>query len=167
MTDQEILGLIACPKTIIDKDPAQGYREDNLHRRCDLQLVANTDAAAAFRVFIRQNLAFIENFSIGLRYHTNQPNSGAITLIRYNGPHGEVAKAPDGHYNKSHIHRITAEEIAAGFTQPQEKHREITERYAVLAQAIGVFFRDIAAGNYAQYFPELRQGSLFNGHRQP
>ena len=167
MTDQEILGLIACPKTIIDKEPTRGYREDNSNRRCDLQLVANTDAATPFRVFIRQNLAYIENFSIGLRYRANLPNAETITLVRYNGPHGEAAKAADGHYNKSHIHRITAEEIAAGFTQPQEKHREITERYAVLAQAIGVFFRDIAAGNYAQYFPELRQGSLFNGHQQP
>ena len=167
MTDQEILGLIACPKTIIRKDPPRGYREDNSNRRCDLQLVANADDAAAFRVFIRQNLEFIENFSIGLRYRANLPNSRDITLVRYNGPHGEVAKASDGHYNKSHIHRITAEEIAAGFTQPQEKHREITERYAVLAQALGVFFRDIAAGNYAQYFPELLQGSLFNGHQQP
>ena len=167
MTDQEILGLIACPKTIISKEPPRGYRENNLHRRCDLQLVANTDAATPFQVFIRQNLAFIENFSIGLRYRANWSNAETITLVRYNGPHGEVAKAPDGHYNKSHIHRITAEEIAAGFTQPQEKHREITERYAVLAQAIWVFFGDISAGNYAQYFPELRQGSIFNGHQQP
>ena len=167
MTDPEIHALITSPKTIISKEPARGYREDNSQRRCDLRLVATTDDATPFRVFIRQSLAFIENFSIGLTYNTSVPASGSITLVRYNGPHGEVSRAPDGHYDQPHIHRITAEEIAAGSIRPQAKQREITGRYATLEQAIPVFFQDIAVANYAQHFPELLQGSLFNGHQQP
>ena len=167
MTDPEIHALITCPKTIISKEPARGYREDNSQRRCDLRLVATTDDATPFRVFIRQSVAFMENFSIGLSYSARTPALGNITLVRYNGPHGEVSREPDGHYIKPHIHRITAEEIASGSIQPQAKQRETTDRYATLEQAIPVFFQDIAVADYAQYFPQLLQGSLFNGHQQP
>ena len=166
MTDPEIHALITSPKTIISKEPARGYREDNSQRRCDLRLVATTDDATPFRVFIRQSLAFLENFSIGLSYSARTPASGSITLVRYNGPHGEVSREPDGHYAKPHIHRIAAEEIAAGSIRPQARQREITDRYATLEQAIAIFFQDTAVANYAQYFPELLQGSLFNGHQQ-
>ena len=87
-----------------------------------------------------------------------------ITLVRYNGPHGEINRHSDGHYNKPHIHRITAAEIASGSTEPQESHREITTRYGTFEQALLVFFDDIAAPDSGQYFSELLQGRLFNGH---
>ena len=112
----------------------------------------------------RQNEKFIENFSIGLRYKTGDDSLGTITLIRYNGPHGETSRSPDGHYNKPHIHRITASEIASGSTQPQECHREITDRYQTYEQALPIFFGDIGVENYKKYFPELLQQSLFNGN---
>ena len=97
-------------------------------------------------------------------YQTGDKRLGTITLVRYNGPHGEINRHADGHYNKPHIHRITAAEIASGSTEPQESHREITTRYGTFEQALLVFFDDIAAPDSGQYFPELLQGRLFNGH---
>ena len=103
LTDQQILDLIACPKTIVQKEPARGYREENRYRRCQLELQANDDAALRFTAFVRQNTEFIENYSIGLRYQTNESRLGTVTLVRYNGPHGETSRHPDGHYASSHI----------------------------------------------------------------
>lgn len=40
MTDQEIERLIQLPKTVHSRKPAKGYREENRHRRCDLDLYA-------------------------------------------------------------------------------------------------------------------------------
>lgn len=100
---------------------------------------------------------------MGLRYRTSDKLLGTVTLVRYNGPHGEESKAADGHYAKPHIHRITAAEIESGSTQPAEKHREITDRYSTLEQAIEVFFGDIRAGGYQKYFPQFQQGVLLNG----
>ena len=52
------------------------------------------DGSAMFRVFIRQNTNFIENFSIGLLYHTGDRMLRTIALVRYNGPHGETSPEP-------------------------------------------------------------------------
>ena len=161
LTDQQIRDLIARPKEIVKKEPVRGYKEENRHKRCDLELETMPSSDHKFTVFTRQNMAFIENFSIGLRYQTNDPKLGTITLVRYNGPHGEYSLHPDGHYAQPHIHRITATEIASGNTQPQERDREITNRYSTFEAALVVFFGDIGTINYGAYFPELLQGSLF------
>lgn len=160
-TDDQIRQLIACPKRITRRQPAQGYRPDNRQRRCDLDLQSVNGGGGLFEVFIRQSTEFIENFSVGLRYQTDSAAPGSITLARYNGPHGETSRAPDDHYALPHIHRITAQEIANGALQPQEKDREITNRYATLEQALIIFFGDAGVTNYASYFPELWQGQLF------
>lgn len=165
LTDQQIQDLLNIPKTISEKTPAKGYREENNHRRCDLELRTSSDEGARFSVFIRQNSKFIENFSIGLCYHTNFQSQGTLTLVRYNGAHGESSRHPDGHYDKSHIHRITEQEIASGSTQPQERQREITDRYSTLDQALRIFFDDLHVANYGDYFPELVQLGFFNGHQ--
>ena len=165
LTDDEIQSLISSPKRIENKDPAQGYRPQSRHRRCDLQLKSSIDDVKTFTVFVRQNIVFIENFSIGLRYQTGDPILGSITLVRYNGPHGESSRDPDGHYARSHIHCITAAEIASGNSQPQERHRTITDRYSTFEEGLRVFFSDLAVVNYADYFPELQQGRLFDGRQ--
>ena len=161
LTDRQIRDLIACPKVIVKKELVRGYKKKNHHQRCDLALETMPSSDEKFTVFTRQNIMFIENFSIGLRYQTNDPKLGTITLVRYNGPHGEYSRPPDGHYAQPHIHRITATEIASGNTQPQERDRKITSRYSTFENALVVFFGDIGATNYGGYFPELLQGSLF------
>ena len=166
ITDEEIQDLIHTPKAIVGRAPRSGYKEEKGHRRCDLDVEATSLDSVKFIVFIRQNRRFIENFSIGLRYRLDRLDSRtAFTLVRYNGPHGEISRHPDGHHAWLHIHRITAREIASGSIQPQESRREVTDRYATFEQAIDVFFQDIRVSNYHEYFIDSLQGRLFNGHR--
>ena len=84
-------------------------------------------------------------------------------MVRYNGPHGESSRDPDGHYAAPHIHRITQEESAKGSVEPQEKHRELTDRYNTFEQALPVFFSDVGVSNYDKYFAE--QMDFFDEYR--
>ena len=161
MTDDEIAQMISVPKTIASKTPAKGYRDYNGHRRCDVELRSESLDDGTFSAFVRQNLTFIENFSIGLRYRREDAALGTITLVRYNGPHGELRKGRDGHFALPHIHRITEQELASGSVQPQEKHREPTDRYSTLEQALVVFFKDIGVSEIDPWFPDRTQGVLF------
>ncbi len=156
LTNQEIQDLIKSPKEIETKIPVKEYKDDGTNKGCSLTL--QTSEGKSFGVFIRQNNTFIENFSLGLRH--NDRELGPLTLVRYNGPHGEVSRSQDGHYAKPHIHRITAAEIGSGSTQPQESHREITNEYGTFQQALSAFFNDLSVRNYLQYFPTLRQIEL-------
>ena len=165
LTDPEIQELIASPKRITRRTPANGYAEQDGSRRCSLDLENIDEEGESFTVFIRQNSRFIENYSIGLRWRTGSRDLGSLTLVRYNGPHGERSRAEDGHYARPHIHRLTAEEMRSGSQKPQEKQREITDRYSALEDALGVFFDDAGITNWAEYFPELSQRSLFSGLR--
>jgi len=164
LTDAEIQDLINSPKEIIQKTPATGYKQEDTQKRCDLTLKSSDSEEQSFSVFIRQNNKFIENYSIGLRYKTQDKDFGSVTLIRYNGSHGEKSRHADGHYNKPHIHRITTEEMKSGSNQPQESHREITDKYNTFEEALWFFFGEMCVTNWQEYFPELKQRSLFNGH---
>ena len=164
MNNQDIQTLIRLPKVIIDKKPAGGYREENGARRCDLDLQSSDETGRVFQVFIRQHIRIGQNFSIGLRYAVNRGKLTTVTLARYNGPHGEYSRATDGHFALPHIHYITEAEIEAGHSQPQENHRELTNSYANLDEALRVFFQDTATGNYATFFPELIQSRMFDGY---
>ena len=157
LTDQDILDLIKLPKAITSRTPARGYSDENGHRRCNVTLEGEGDQGGEFTVFIRQHERFVENFSIGLRYQTGDPALRTITLTRYNGPHGEFSISPDGHYALPHIHRITQAELESGSTEPQERHREITDRYSTYEEALAVFFADAAVQNHSDYFPALGQ----------
>ena len=162
LTDREIQDLIKLPKRITSKTPAEGYREEDRNKRCDLALEAAADNGTSFRVFVRQNTEFMENFSIGLRYQTGERALGMIVLVQYNGPHGEASRQPDGHYATPHTHHMTAAELAYGNSQPQERYRTITDRYSTYEEALRVFFDDIAIVNYDEYFPESLQPRLFD-----
>ena len=162
LTDDDIQSLIHLPKVIESKNPAVGYKEEKGQRRCDLDMKAMSNGGELFSVFVRQNLKFNENFSIGLRYSTGDPRLGSLTLVRYNGPHGEYSRHPDRHFAKPHIHRITAAEIATGSSEPQERSREITDRYSTLESALLAFFDDIKAIEWESHFPNLRQARMFD-----
>ena len=165
LTDEQIRQLLDVPKTISKKTPPKGYSERDGSKHCHLELETVPSDGAQFSVFIRQHSVFIEGFSIGLRYQTNIKAVGSITLVRYNGLHGEYSRYPDGHYALPHIHRITAQELASGNTNPQESHREITDRYSTFEQALRIFFEDIGVTNYAEYFPEALQPRLFDEYQ--
>ncbi len=159
ITDRAIQDLIQLPKAIQSKTPARGYKEESRYRRCTLSLQAVDER---FTVFVRQNKEFIENFSIGLRYLSGDRTLGTITLIRFNGPHGETSRDPDGHYAVPHIHRISLDELKSGSTEPPEKRREMTDRYATFDQALDEFLDEIGVTNRDQYFPASRQLRLFD-----
>lgn len=165
LTDEQIRELIVVPKTIVSRSPPKGYKEENRNNRCDLDM-EDEHGHRKFKVFARQNIRFVSNFSIGLRYEASEANLTAITLARYNGPHGETSRAQDGHYALPHIHYITATEIARGHLQPQEKLRQSTTRYHTFEEALRAFFEDTRTSNYIDHFPELIQGQLFNEHWQ-
>ena len=162
LTNDDIHNLISLPKVIERKDPAREYHEADGHRRCSLKLRAKSESGETFGVFVRQNVRFTANFSVGLTYFTGDSQMGRITLVRYNGPHGEYSQAPDGHFAAPHIHRITEDEIDSGSYQPQERHREITDRYTTFDQALRVFFTDISADGFESHFPNLIQLRLIN-----
>ncbi len=163
LKDFEIQAIIKAPKRIVHKNPVKGFREENRHLGCRLELESVSDEEKKFKVFIRRSVEFIENFSIGLQYEINISLLKIVTLIRYNGPHGEISRHSGGHYNKPHIHRLTETEIASGSMMPQEKHRKITDKYRTFEEAIWIFFRDTGTTNFTKHFPELRQTRLFNG----
>ena len=100
LNNEELIRLIELPKTIILKEPSRGFRDEGRDIRCDLHLEAAIGRYSSFEVFMRRHNKYIENFSIGLRYQTEDRSMGTITLVRYNGPHGEVSRQPDGHYAK-------------------------------------------------------------------
>ncbi len=160
LTDEEIQYLIDAPKKITSKHPTKGYTEENGHKRCYLELAGISADGKNFSIFINQNNTFQENFSIGLRYKTKDKAFGSVTLIRYNGSHGETRKNQDNHYHQPHIHRLTAIETKSGSTDPQEKHRKVTGKYNAFEDALTCFFEDIHVQNHFQFFPELRQTRL-------
>ena len=133
-TNLQIQDLIEMPKIIVSRTQSQGYKEEGSQRRCNLQLEAIGNPSARFHVFIRQHIDFIENFSIGLRYRTGNKRLPIVTLIRYNGAHGEYDISPDGHYARAHIHRITEAELLSGSIQPQERHRGLRTDIVLLSK---------------------------------
>lgn len=160
LTDKEIQKLIKVSKIITEKDPIRGFKEEDGHKRCNLKLETTQGSESTFTVFVRQNCYFLENFSIGLRYQTKNKTLGTVTLIRYNGPHGELSQNEDGHYAKPHIHRITTEDMLSGNVQPQESRIEITDSYVTFEEALDVFFFDVGVQNYQEYFPRATQLGL-------
>ena len=164
ITDDQIQHLIRLPKVIVEQRPATGYREEHGSWRCDLSLRSSEESAKTFLIFVRQHIRIVQNFSIGLRYALNMGTLTPITLVRYNGPHGETSRAPDGHYARPHIHYITANEIAKGHALPQENHREITTKYTTFEEALREFFSETTVENYKKFFPMLWKPQLFNGY---
>ena len=157
ITDDHLFDLITESKRIVSKSPRNGYREEGRHRRCELELQSVDQDDSLFVVFVRQNIEYGENFSIGLRCRVGTASSRLVTLIRYNGPHGETSRSPDGHFAVPHIHRLTAHELARGSTEPQERVREFTTRYGTFEHAISVFLDDIGVTNSLDFFPSLGQ----------
>lgn len=93
----------------------------------------------------------VEQFSIGLRFQTNDKMVGKITLIRYNGAHGQIDWSKDKHHSAFHIHKITAELLAKNIYEP--KDIEITERFATFDSALSEFIKYTNIINHSDYFP--------------
>ena len=167
ITDAEIRKLITVRKKITKKSPTKGYNSKQDIQVCKLYLQSTAAKKMSFFIFIRQNIEFRENFSIGLNYlrGNNILGDRNIPLIRYNGPHGEKVTR-DGHYNKTHIHHITPKEIESGSIKPKPKHIEITDKYNTFDQALSVFFEDMKIINYSKYLLNLKQRTIFDEYSE-
>ena len=113
-TDEELTGLIACPKQVVDP-PRREMRVDGKMKRNDMTL-KSADGKQSFRVFIRQSEEFPENFSFGLIYLPGD-EPGSFQLVRCNGQHGGEKVHP--HHAVFHIHRSKADDINSGILEPQ------------------------------------------------
>ena len=151
--DEYIKELLECSKEIVDPPPKE-YKEDKGHKKKNFTL-KSSDGKYFFRCFIRFNIMFNENFSIGLDYKPRN-EKGTICLLRCNGSHGENKLIP--HHSSFHIHKATAETINSG-SKP-ESHIEITKAYASIEQAIQYFIEIINLNqeDKKKYFPKKQKG---------
>ena len=121
----------------------------------DMRLRSNA-TGEEFEVFVRVNLTFPENFSIGLRHCP--PDGGGETLLRYNGPHGlfKPGRGDSIHNIAPHIHRASETNIKARLKA--EHGAEKTDDYALAYElALSCFLVRVNAKDAVSYFPELGQ----------
>ena len=152
-TDDELAGLIACSKQVVDP-PRREMRVDGRMKRNDMTL-KSSDSKHSFRVFIRQSEEFPENFSFGLIYFPGD-EPGSFQLVRCNGQHGGEKVHP--HHAVFHIHRSKADDINGGILEPQQI--EQTNGYASFREALAHFCTMINLEKPDDYFPGFNQGLL-------
>lgn len=147
-TDNIIQELLECEKQVVDP-PSKDFKEDRgqLKKVFSLQSI---DGKYAFNAFIRGNIYFNENFSVGLDYNPKE-EKGTLCLLRCNGAHGENIVFP--HHSYFHIHKANAESINSGL-KPESNIVE-TDDYASLEEAIQYFILtiNITINDRRKYFP--------------
>ncbi len=111
-----------------------------------------------FRVFMRINEKFQENFSVGLDYNPKD-EKGTIPLVRMNGQHGENNVQP--HHNTFHIHKASAYSINNNL-KPERNIIETTE-YASYEEALQYFlvYINLNTSDKDKFF-QAPQQSLFD-----
>lgn len=149
-TQDELDALIACPKRTLDP-PKNSMREEWGSYRNEATLESQ-DGLHAFRVFIRQNIMFPENFTVGLDF-IPRDERGSVCLLRCNGPHGPHLLWP--HHVHYHVHKAHEENLKEG--RKAEAFAEVTEAYACLEEAIRHFGRLCAIMDWEDYYPSERQ----------
>lgn len=157
MRDSEIEYLIRCEKKVIEP-PHKNFHIVGANKRNDFKVSADNDDKL-FSVFLRQNIEFQENFSIGLLYHFEGKK---VLLFRVNGNHGEVVTnplKPSPHFGY-HVHKLTENEFDLGNYYDPKLHTE-TEAYASFDQAIVFFIRHVNIIDGLSHFPNLNQLPLF------
>jgi len=151
LSNEQIEMLISMPKKVT-KAPRKLPLDEFGHSRNDFEL-QSTDKVNHFRVFMRQNLDFQENFSIGLNL---LGTDGSDTpLLRCNGPYGahiELSASLPPHFTY-HIHIATADSLENG-TQP-EIHAEETSAYGTFDDALAFFLNRCRIENAAVVFPNI------------
>lgn len=156
-TQDEIEELIVCPK-FVSEPPRKEMRQDRGHFRNDMRL-KSTDEKYEFRVFIRRNEDFPENFSIGLAF-LPKDGTGELILLRCNGPHGAFNDHfdPEHPHFDFHVHRASASMIEAGLRA--EKFGEVNRDFASYEEALQYFVRNANITDARTYFGDTAQGKL-------
>ena len=154
-TDDIIDHLFQIQKVFFDPPP-KDYREDRGHMKKNFTLQSE-DGQFNFKGFIRYNIRFPENFSVGLDYDPRD-EKGTICLLRCNGDHGENNVFP--HHATFHIHRASASTINEGLKP--ESNIEPTSEYSGIDEAIQFYVGliNIDSLQAQKYFPP-KQLTLF------
>jgi len=141
--------LLETEKLIVTKEPKSGFREEYGHYRADLTLESPV-IKAKYRVFIRQNKEFPENFSIGCCFLGTH---GEVAVIRFNGAHKRIVDDIDNHHCQAHIH------VEQGFEDSMNSldNAEVTLEYDDLCSAIRYAMNRLNILNYQSYFPNVDQ----------
>jgi hypothetical protein len=147
-TDEFIRELLSCEK-MITKPPTKEYKTERQQDKKDFS-VDSKEGKYKFKVFIRKNINFEENFSIGLLYNP-QNGEEVVCLLRFNGRHGGNRAAQ--HHFEYHIHSGTAKIINDGLKS--DSNIDITTDYASLDDAIQIFLSRINLDliDKQRYFP--------------
>lgn len=157
-TQERLDELIACPKTIVDP-PRREMREERGSRRNEMRLVS-ADGKDEFVAYMRINVKFEENFSIGLDYCPKDV-TGRFCLLRCNGPHGEWTNdliEPHPHFGY-HVHRANADNMERGMKS--EAGAEVTKEYASYPEALKFFLKICNVADAQRHFPGVDQMNLF------
>lgn len=157
MLNDELINKLITEEKVITVPPKRDFKEENQHLRNDFQLTSS-DGTRRYSVFMRKHKDFMENFSIGLIYHSTE---GSINLFRCNGNHGEVVVDilnPVPHFGY-HTHKITAELLEKDINEP--KNSALTKEYASYEQALAYFCRYVNIVDANNYFPGISQLNIF------
>jgi len=157
MFSDEIINRLITEEKIITEPPKRDFKVESQHLRNEFHLTSS-DGERQFSVFMRKHIEFMENFSIGLIYHSEE---GTINLFRCNGNHGEVVVDilnPIPHFGY-HTHKITAELLENNINEP--KKVESTKEYASFEQALAYFCKHTNIIDVDKYFPNINQLDIF------
>lgn len=148
-TAELIEELVSCEKQIVEP-PTKDYKEERGQLRKNFTL-QSINGNYSFNGFIRRNIAFSENFTIGLDYVPRE-EKGTICLLRCNGTHGGSSKFP--HHDYFHIHFANAETINNGLKP--ESNIDLTHEYASIEEAIIFFIKtvNLRSVDRSKYFPQ-------------
>jgi len=148
MLTDDLISKFISEEKVITELPRKDFREESQHFRNDFQLTSS-DGTRKYSVFMRKHITFLENFSIGLIYHSEEGTS--INLFRCNGNHGEVVidiLNPIPHFGY-HTHKN------------DPKQSELTQEYASFEQALNYFCRYVNIKDANKFFPNINQTNMF------
>ena len=138
LTDDLINKLIQCPKQVVEP-PKREMKAERGNKRNGMRL-HSVDDQLDFSVFVRVNERFLENFSVGLRYHPKEGPS--CLLLRCNGPHGpqrDLGNYSHEHFD-FHVHKAKAQ---CDDSTNAELIAERTDGYGSCEQAIQYMLRSV------------------------
>jgi hypothetical protein len=135
-TNELIEELISCAKKITGAPKNAGIGRGSKKTKFSME---SLDGEHFFTGFISENIAFQENFSIGLVYYPKDEKSSLVLAPHHKGPH---------------IHKATAEHIAAGL-KPESGQIITDVPYTTIEDAIQHYVRfiNIVPVDRQKHFP--------------
>jgi len=148
-TDQEIEEFRTMPKRVaasspwLEKPQIKRPRPNTaVYWQRIFTVKATEHGDIPFRIYQRQSLGDVKNFSCGIELLKPEGSEDALMLARYNGSdhdHGDIE-------NQCHIHRTTAAGIAANDKSPENEAKP-TCRYDTLVGALSCLAKDYNVEN--------------------